>query len=64
MKEGSKLRPGGSVGQWSQIRITLIRSRIGILIEVRIRIRFQVKGLIWIRGKVIWIQNPAFRAYF
>jgi hypothetical protein len=40
----SKWRPGGSVGQWSRIRITLM-SRIQIRIEVKswIRIRIKVK---------------------
>jgi hypothetical protein len=50
---GSKCRPGGSVGQWSQIRITLmktrIRIRIRILIELKSRIRIRIKVKSWIR---------------
>jgi hypothetical protein len=37
---GQKWSPGGSIGPWSQIRITLMRSRI------RIRVRIKVKS--WI----------------
>jgi hypothetical protein len=32
---GSKWSPGGSVDQWSQIAITLMRSRIRIRIEAK-----------------------------
>jgi len=46
----SKWRPGGSVGQWSQIRINLMMNRI--------RIRIGVKSLIRIRIKVMRIRNP------
>jgi hypothetical protein len=42
--------PEGSVEQWSQIGITLMKSRI--------RIRIKVKSRIRIRIKVRWIRNP------
>ncbi len=48
---GYKWSPGRSVDQWSQILITLIRSRI------LFRIRIKVKGWIWISIKVtVWIR--------
>ncbi len=34
---------GGSVDQWLQIRITLIRSRIRICVKVKSRIRIRIK---------------------
>ncbi len=36
---------GRSVGQWSQIRITLMRSKIRIRIEVNIWIRIHIKAM-------------------
>jgi hypothetical protein len=36
---GLKMEPWRSVDQWSQIRITLMRSRIRILIKLKSRIR-------------------------
>jgi hypothetical protein len=39
----------GSVDQWSQIRITLIRSRIRTRISVKSRIRISMKVKRWIR---------------
>jgi hypothetical protein len=33
----SKWSPGGSVGQWSQIRITFVRSRIWIRIRIKMK---------------------------
>jgi hypothetical protein len=38
-----KVDPGGSVDQWLQIRITLIRSRIRICVKVKSRIRIRIK---------------------
>ncbi len=42
---GSKLRPEVYEGQWSQIRITMMRSRIRVRIKVKswIRIRIGIK---------------------
>jgi hypothetical protein len=34
---------GGSVDQWSQVRITFMRSRIWIRIELKSRIRIDIK---------------------
>jgi hypothetical protein len=50
IRGGSKWSPGGSVGQGSQIIITLMMSKIRIRIKMRCRIQ--------IRGKVTWIRNP------
>jgi hypothetical protein len=40
----SKWRRGGSVGQWSQICITLMRSKIRIKVKAQTRIRIMVKS--------------------
>jgi hypothetical protein len=59
---GSKWSPGGSVDQWSQIRIPLITlSKIRTRNKVisRIRICIKVKRWIPIRIKVIRICNTA-----
>ncbi len=63
---------GGYVDQWSQIRITLMRSRIRIWIRIKvkrgIRIRFLVKR--WIPNpdphyiKVMRIRNPYAKASY
>ncbi len=64
------MSPGGPCGgrsqieavdQWSQIRITLMRSRIRICIKVksRTRIRIEVKSRFRIRVKVMRIRNLA-----
>jgi hypothetical protein len=58
---GSKWRPERPVGQWSQIRFTLMSSSIRICIEVQrwIRIHIEVKSWIRIRIKVMRIRNAA-----
>jgi hypothetical protein len=55
---GSEWSPGGSVNQCSQIRITLMRSRIRIRTKMKssIRIRSKVKSWIRIRIKVMRIR--------
>jgi hypothetical protein len=50
--EALKGRSGGSVDQWSQIRITLMRSRIWICIKVKNRIRICIREKIWIRIRI------------
>ncbi len=64
--ESQKLMRGGSVDQWSQIRITWIRSRIRIRIIVkkaRIRIRIKVTSRIriWIRNCIRLIRRVGIR---
>ncbi len=56
-------RPGGSVGQWSQIRIPLMKSRIRIRIEVRSWIQIRVKVKSWIQNliKAMRIRDPALK---
>jgi hypothetical protein len=46
---GSKWSPGGSEDQWSQISITLRRSRIRIRMKVKNWIRILIKVKNWIR---------------
>jgi hypothetical protein len=41
--EAQKWSPGGSVNQWSQIRITLMRIRIRISIKVKSWIRIRIE---------------------
>ncbi len=59
---GSKCSRGGSLGQWSQSCITLMKSRIRTRIKVKSRPEPQWK-LKWIRIriKVMRIQKPAFK---
>jgi hypothetical protein len=63
---GIKWNPGRSVDQWwSQIRITLMRSRIQIRIQVKSRIRIDVKRCIRIRIfiKLCGSATPVFNFY-
>jgi hypothetical protein len=64
-RRGSKWRPEGSVDQWSQIGITLMRSIIRISIKVKrwiwIGIRIKVKSWIRIRNTATQNRNPVYR---
>ncbi len=70
-RDGSKWRPGGSVGQWPQTRITLIRSRIQIRIEVKSWIRFRSYTVLerrWQKRprpipRILLIRQFSFRAF-
>ncbi len=63
---GSPIRfatlPRGSIDQWSQICITLMKSWIQIRIEMKSGIRILIEVRRWIRTRirieVMWIRNP------